>query len=279
MASLTQWAWVWVNSGSWWWTGRPGVLRFMGSQRVGHDWVTELNWTEHILNATSGGPSSEGYLWTPIRNCHFRAQFSLEWGPTLGLVWSDVLGCLIWSRIGRGGEGAKRMLLLLSNATLLLLLFSHSVMSNTWDPMGCSTPRFPVLHHLQEFVQTHVHWVSDAIQPSHPVTPFSYLQSFPASGSFPMSWLFTSGGQSIGVLASASVFPMSIQGRFTLELTGLVSLLPKGLSRVFSSTTVWKHQCHGKWQMMITTISWTIINANYHCLAFMCRHTYFMHIF
>ena len=44
MASPTQWTWVWVNSGSWWWTGRPGVLQFMGSQRVGHDWVTELNW-------------------------------------------------------------------------------------------------------------------------------------------------------------------------------------------------------------------------------------------
>ena len=44
MASLTQWTWVWVNSGSWWWTGRPGVLRFMVSQRVRHDWATELNW-------------------------------------------------------------------------------------------------------------------------------------------------------------------------------------------------------------------------------------------
>ena len=45
-ASLTWWTWVWVNSRSWWWTGRPGVLQFMGSQRVGHDWATELNWTE-----------------------------------------------------------------------------------------------------------------------------------------------------------------------------------------------------------------------------------------
>ena len=45
----TQWTWVWVNSGSWWWTGRPGVLRFMGSQRVRHDWATELNWTECCL--------------------------------------------------------------------------------------------------------------------------------------------------------------------------------------------------------------------------------------
>ena len=46
MASLTWWTWVWVNSGSWWWTGRPGLLWIMGSQRVRHDWVTELNWTD-----------------------------------------------------------------------------------------------------------------------------------------------------------------------------------------------------------------------------------------
>ena len=51
MASLAQWAWVWVNSGSWWWTGRPGVLQSKGSQRVRYDWATELNWTE--LNAFS----------------------------------------------------------------------------------------------------------------------------------------------------------------------------------------------------------------------------------
>ena len=48
MASPTRWTWVWVNSGSWWWTGRPGMLQFMGSQRVGHDWVTELNRTEEL---------------------------------------------------------------------------------------------------------------------------------------------------------------------------------------------------------------------------------------
>ena len=53
MASLTQWTWVWVSSGSWWWTGRPGVLRFMGSQRVGHDWPTGLNWTD--LNGDESG--------------------------------------------------------------------------------------------------------------------------------------------------------------------------------------------------------------------------------
>ena len=51
MASPTQWTWVWVDSGSWWWTGRPGVLQFMGSQRVGHDWATELNWTASLENS------------------------------------------------------------------------------------------------------------------------------------------------------------------------------------------------------------------------------------
>ena len=50
MASLTQWTWVWVDSGSWWWTGRPGVLQFMGLQRVGHDWATDLKWTLDILS-------------------------------------------------------------------------------------------------------------------------------------------------------------------------------------------------------------------------------------
>ena len=56
MASLTQWTWVWVNFGSWWWTGKPGVLLFMGSQIVGHDWVTELNWTytQNCLGIWSG---------------------------------------------------------------------------------------------------------------------------------------------------------------------------------------------------------------------------------
>ena len=74
--------------------------------------------------------------------------------------------------------------------------------------------------------------------------PFSfYLQSFPASGSFPMSWFFSSGGQPI--VASASALPMNIQGWFLLGLTGLISLQSKGLSRVFSSITIWKDQFFG----------------------------------
>ena len=98
--------------------------------------------------------------------------------------------------------------------------------------MDCSTLGSSVLHCLLEFAQTHVHWVGDAIQPSHP-HPFSFqLQSFPASRSFPVSQLFPSGDQSIGASASASVLPMNIQGWFPLGLPGLISCCLQ----------VWKHQ-------------------------------------
>jgi len=107
--------------------------------------------------------------------------------------------------------------------------------------MNCSMPGFPVLRHFLEFAQSHVHCVDDAIQPSHPIVPFSsYLQSFPTSGSFPVSQFFVSGGQSIGASASASVLPMNIQGWFPLGLTGWISLLSKGLLRVFSSSRVFE---------------------------------------
>ena len=162
--------------------------------------------------------------------------------------------------------------------------------------MNCSRPGFLVLHYHPEFAETHVHWVSDAIQhliicampsrsvvsdslwphegkharppcPSptprvhpnpwplsrwcHPtisssVVPFSsHLQSFPASGSFQMSQLFTSGHQSIGVSASTSVLPMNIQDWFPLGWTGWISLQFKELSTVFYNTTVQKHQFFG----------------------------------
>ena len=110
------------------------------------------------------------------------------------------------------------------------------------DPMDCSTPGFLVHHQLPEFTQTHVYWASDAIQPSHPLLSPSPPQSFTASGSFQMSQLCTSGGQSIGVSALASFLPKKSQGWSPSEWTGWISLLSKGLSRVFSNTTVQKHQ-------------------------------------
>ena len=112
------------------------------------------------------------------------------------------------------------------------------------NPLDFSTLGFPVLCYLPEFAQTHVHWVGDAIQPSHPLLPPSppAFNLFPASGSFLMSQFFTSGGQSIGVSTSALVLPMNIQDWFPLGWTGWISLQSKGLSRVFSSTRVQKHQ-------------------------------------
>ena len=116
-----------------------------------------------------------------------------------------------------------------------------------FHPMGCRRLGFPVLHYFPHFAQTHIHWVNDAIQLSHSLSPPSPLcpQSFPASESFPTSRLFPSGGQRIGASASASVLPMTIQGWFPLGLTGLISLLSKGLLRVFSSATTRKHQFFG----------------------------------
>ena len=114
------------------------------------------------------------------------------------------------------------------------------------DPMDCNMPGFLVFHHLLELAQTHslTQWCHSTVSSS--VIPFSFcLQSFPAAGSFPMSCLFASGSLSTGVSASASVLPMNTQDWSPLGWTGWISLQSKGLSRVFSNTTVQKHQFFG----------------------------------
>ena len=123
--------------------------------------------------------------------------------------------------------------------------FSHSVMSDSLWPCG--------LHHTRLTCPSPIPGAYSNSCPSswwcHPiisVVPFSSrLQSFPASGAFQMSQFFSSGGQSIGVSASASVLQMNIQDWFPLGLTGLIFLQSKGLSRVFSNTTIQKHQFFG----------------------------------
>ena len=114
-------------------------------------------------------------------------------------------------------------------------------------PWTCSTPGgFTVHNQLQELVQTQVY---RSVMPSnHHILcrPLgSCLQSFPASEIFPMNQFFNSGGQSIGITASGSVLPLNIQNWFPLGWTGWISLQSKGLSRVFSNTTVQKHQFFG----------------------------------
>ena len=115
------------------------------------------------------------------------------------------------------------------------------------DPKNCSTPGLPVHHQLLEFTQTHIHRVSDAIQPSHPLSSPSPPAPSPSQHQsfFPMSQLFAWGGQSTGVSASASVLPKKSQGWPPSEWTGWITLQSKGLSGVFSNTTVQKHQFFG----------------------------------
>ena len=181
MASPTQWTWVWVNSGSWWWTGRPGVLQFMGSQRVEHDWATELNWTE--LN-----------WWDQMHDIHllnvkfYASFFHSPLSPSL-----------------RGSLALLCFLPLVQSVSSVAQLCP-----NLCDPMDCSTPSFPVHHQMPELAQTQAHWSVTYPTISSSVVPFSCLQSFPTSGSFTVNQFFTSGGQSIGVSASASVLPVNI---------------------------------------------------------------------
>ena len=113
------------------------------------------------------------------------------------------------------------------------------------DPMNRNMADLPVHHQPPEFTQTHVHRVGDAAIWSS-IVPFSSCpQSLAASGSFAMSQLFSWSGQSIGVSASASVLVMNTQDWSPLGWTGWISLQSKGLSRVFSNTTVQKHQLFG----------------------------------
>ena len=116
---------------------------------------------------------------------------------------------------------------------------------NTLLPHVLQHARFPVLHYFLELTQTHVHWVGDAIQLFHPLLSPS-PPAFNLSQHQGLNELaLPSDGENIGTSASASVLPMNIQGWFPLGLTCLISLLSKGLSRVFSSTTVWKGQFFG----------------------------------
>ena len=111
------------------------------------------------------------------------------------------------------------------------------------DPMNRSTPGLPVHCQPPGFTQTHVHRVGDAIQPSHPLPSPSPPAPNPSQHqSFPVSLLFAWGDQSIGLSASASALPMNTQDWSPLGWTGWISLQSKGLSRVFSNTTVQKHQ-------------------------------------
>ena len=140
MASLTRWTWVWVYSGSWWWTGRPGVLRFMGSQRVGHDWVTDLIWlandSEHFF-----------HIWT-CHLCIFFGKVSfqvfcpfLKFCCLLSYCWILRVLCVFWITI-LYQMGLLQIFSFKSVVCLLILLIPSFAEQRFLILMKCSLSNF-----------------------------------------------------------------------------------------------------------------------------------------
>ena len=188
---------------------------------------------------------------TDQKQCYRKYHDAGRW--VLWVLWTEFLEEALW---GRKGRSTPRMYLLqwgqVSAPSKMEEVqwshfshFSRSVVTDSLQPHGLQHARLPCSSPTPRACSNSCP-LSQRCHPniSSSVIPFSsYLQSFPASGSFQMSQFFTSGGQSIG--ASASFLPMNIQDWFPLELTGLISLQSKGLSRVLRNTTVQKHKFFG----------------------------------
>ena len=185
---------------------------------------------------------------TDQKQCCRKYHYAGKW-----VLWTEFLEEALW---GKKGRSTPRMYLLqwgqVSAPSKMEEVqcshfshFSRSVVTDSLQPHGLQHARLPCSSPTPRACSNSCP-LSQRCHPniSSSVIPFSsYLQSFPASGSFQMSQFFTSGGQSIG--ASASFLPMNIQDWFPLELTGLISLQSKGLSRVLRNTTVQKHKFFG----------------------------------
>ena len=301
MRSPTQWTWVWVNSGSWWWTGRAGMMQSMGSQRVGHDWVTELNWTNSSWGSLSSHSLQHLFLVAYLMITIVRAMnwYLIKVLICISLMISEVECPFIYLLVV---YLKKKKSLFISAAhfwsgyllswfwvvssfcildinplsdTLFASIFAHSVGSPLIvvavvdSILHCSnTFRFNSAQFSSRSVvsDSMTPWIAAHQPPCPSPTPRVYSNSCPSSqwcdtdisssvvrfascpqplppsGSFPMSQLFAWGGQSIGVWVSALVLPTNTQDWSPSGWTGCISLQSKGLSRVFSNTTVQKHQ-------------------------------------
>ena len=216
--SLTQWTWLWVSSGRW----SAAVPEVTKCQTRLSDWATT------IMKGQTQKECKQKYkhifLWLYVLK---NIQIPIE------AILSVLTGYIFWFRW-----------------IYMLFLFSHSVMYDSLWPyelkhtrLPCPSPSLRACSNSCPLISPiDIMSIDDITQPPHPLSspsPPAFIL-FPASGSFLMSQFFISGGQSIGALVS--VPPMNIQGWFLLGLTGLISLQSTGLSRVFSSTAVQKHQ-------------------------------------
>ena len=231
MAASTRWTRVWASSGSWWLTREAWCAAVLG---VAKSQTRLSDWTSITLHI-----SIFECVVSELSSFHLSIFYSLV-NKTQSLPGAPAwCGPTLFS-----GHGTPTSLSSICTLGSLTGQFGRSVVSNSSQPHGPHHARLPCPSRTPRACSNSCpqsQWCHPTISSS--VVPFSScLQSSPASGSFQMSQLFASGGQSIAVSASASVLPMNIQDWSALGWTGWISLQSKGLSRVFSNTTVQKHQ-------------------------------------
>ena len=224
MASLIQWIWDWANPGRWWRSGKPDVLQFMGSQIVGHDSTTEQQNPKSATPLLGDSPKfclvSQHFIsclqtirYLKAKNDTSRSPlyasfFPLQWPHKSYLPWD--LSFLIF--VSLTPREYQNLYSASSHFSLVQLLSRVWFYVTPWTATHRASLSFTISLRLLKLTST------ELVMPSNNrvlCIPFSScLQSFPASGSFQISQFFTSGGQSIGVSASASVLPMTIQDWF-----------------------------------------------------------------
>ena len=193
MASLTQWTGVWVDSRSWWWTGRPGVLWFMRSQRVRHDWVSELNWksvASKIFFNVLRDCNKINAFYENKRNAGEKASAQQTTNKPKSNYRKGENICPLYMYISHKGLISK-----IHNSIVKKKCQFSSVAQSCptlCDPMNHSMPGLPVHHQLLESTQTHVHWVGDAIQPSHPLSSPSPPAPNPSQHQSLFQWINSS---------------------------------------------------------------------------------------
>jgi len=143
MASLTRWTWVWVNSGSWWWTGRPGVLRFMGSQRVGHDWATDLIWTTREVQDLFG-TLSQNYETSAV---DYGSEIFSKRTLWPFISWNDCITNLVWQFFS-GFEFFRVHGLIRESMYGRPSPLRHTVRGLTFLAPSSTSCLFPFPHHL-----------------------------------------------------------------------------------------------------------------------------------